>query len=62
MPTVPNDVNDLKQAIAILFVAAMVNREAHNPANFGNAAMIADNACDLVDELEKQFKRRGWTT
>jgi hypothetical protein len=55
----PTDVNEFRQVLAVIFVAALVNRDNHNPGN--GAEHIAEHACDLVAELEKQFTARDWT-
>lgn len=59
MPPVAGD-DEAKQLLAAIFVGVLISREAHN-ANIIAADLIADHACNLVENLDAQFKKRGWS-
>jgi hypothetical protein len=53
----PTDLNEFRQVLALIFVAAIVNRVG----TVTSAEHVTKHACDLVAELEKQFTARDWT-
>lgn len=60
--TEPIDLDDgeIKQILASLFVACMCLRDRMTITGVA-AEQYAKHACDLVDGLDAEFKKRGWS-
>lgn len=51
---------DRRRALAEHFIAMLLSRDGYNIGTHRGADMVAEHACDLVDQLDQQFKARGW--